>query len=146
MQLSQKQKKFSRSLCAYSKSSFNFKQTQLIAIFSDGIISELKNFFWIVFCIFLIWNQFWTFSKKGDPRSSCIFESFTIFINACQDNSGWKSLYEWYAQSYHSLLTHWLPMTSIVCLKEATFCNIFRCNYLRNDQPFLNFLFFFCIF
>ena len=37
------------------------------------------------------------------------------------------------------LLTHWLPMISIVLLTEVIYCNIFRCNYLRNQKYFLNF-------
>ena len=31
-------------------------------------------------------------------------------------------------------------MTSILFLTEATYCNIFRCNYLKNQKYFLNFL------
>ena len=30
-------------------------------------------------------------------------------------------------------------MTSILFLTEAVYCNIFRCNYLRNEKLFLNF-------
>ena len=37
-------------------------------------------------------------------------------------------------------------MTSIVFLKEAIYCNIFRCNYLKNEKYFLNFFFFFVFF
>ena len=37
------------------------------------------------------------------------------------------------------LLTHWLPMISILLLTEVIYCNIFRCNYLRNQKYFLNF-------
>ena len=32
-------------------------------------------------------------------------------------------------------------MTSILFLKEAIYCNIFRCNYLRNEKLFLKFFF-----
>ena len=36
----------------------------------------------------------------GPKHSSNLNEStFTIFIDPCQDNSGWKSLSEWYAES-----------------------------------------------
>ena len=31
-------------------------------------------------------------------------------------------------------------MTSILFLKEAIYCNIFRCNYLRKEKVFLHFL------
>ena len=30
-------------------------------------------------------------------------------------------------------------MTSILFLTEAIYCNIFRCNYLRNEKYFLTF-------
>ena len=65
--------------------------------------------------------------------------SFTIFIDPCEGNSSRKSFSEWYGKSYDDLLTHWLPMTSILLLTEAIFCNMFRCNYLRNEKRFLNF-------
>ena len=32
-------------------------------------------------------------------------------------------------------------MTSILFLTEAIYCNIFRCNYLRNEKYFMNFFF-----
>ena len=32
-------------------------------------------------------------------------------------------------------------MTSILFLKEAIYCNNFRCNYLRNEKLFLIFFF-----
>ena len=34
-------------------------------------------------------------------------------------------------------------MTSIIFLTEAIYCNIFRCNYLRNEKDFLFFFLFF---
>ena len=34
-------------------------------------------------------------------------------------------------------------MTSILLLTEAIYCNIFGCNYLRNEKYFLNFYSFF---
>ena len=41
------------------------------------------------------------------------------------------------------LLTDWLPMASIL-FKSVTFCNSqFKCNYLKNEKLFLNFLFYF---
>ena len=67
--------------------------------------------------------------------------TFTIFINHCHCNSGWKSLSEWYAKSEDSLLTLWLPMTSILFLTELIYYNIFRCNYLRSERYFLNLFF-----
>ena len=68
--------------------------------------------------------------------------TFTIFTDPCEGNSGWKSLCDWYAKFYDCLLTHWLPMTSILFLTEVIYCNIFRCNFLRIERYFPNFLFF----
>ena len=69
--------------------------------------------------------------------------TFTIFIDACEDNWGWQSLSESYAKSWDCLLTHWLPMKSILFLTEAIYCNIFGCIYLRNEKYFLYFFFHF---
>ena len=68
---------------------------------------------------------------------------FTIFIDPCEDDSGWKRLSEWYAKSYDCLLTQWLPITSILLLIDTIYRNIFRCIYLRKEKYFL---IFFCIF
>ena len=65
--------------------------------------------------------------------------TFTIFIDRCERKSSWKSFPEEYAKSSDCLLTHWLPMTSILFLTEAICCNISTCNYLRNKKYFLDF-------
>ena len=69
--------------------------------------------------------------------------TFTIFIDPCENNYGWKSLSELYAKSYDCLLTHRLPKTSILFLTEAIYCKIFRCIYLRNEKDFPYFFFHF---
>ena len=148
---------------------FSSQQRQFIATFWDEIISETKNIFSFIFSIFWILIHFSNFSKKhdrhswymwsvkclksvvsedpfrsntvkGPKRCSKLNEStFTIFIDPCEYNWDLKSLSEWHAKSYDCLLTHWLPMTSILFLKEAILCNIFRCIYLRNEKYFLTF-------
>ena len=65
--------------------------------------------------------------------------TFTIFIDPCELNSGWKSLFEWYRTFYERLLTHWLLITNILLLIETIYSNIFRCNYLRNEKCLFNF-------
>ena len=65
--------------------------------------------------------------------------SFTIFIDPCEGNSGWKSVSEWSAKYQDCLLTYWLPMTSILFLTEAIYGKIFRCNFHRNEKYFMNF-------
>ena len=81
-------------------------------------------------------NGLKNFSKLKD-------NSFTIFIDRCEGNSGWKSPSEWYAKSYSCLLTHWPTMASIIFLIEAINCNIFRCNYLRKEEKWLPLFFHF---
>ena len=65
--------------------------------------------------------------------------TFTIFIDHCDGNSFRKNFSWWYGKSQDCLLTDWLPMTSILLLIETIYCNIFRCNYLRNKKLFLDF-------
>ena len=65
--------------------------------------------------------------------------TFTIFIDPLEGKSGWKIVSDSYAKYYDCLLTHWLSMTSILFLIETIYCNIFRCNYLRNKKTFSNF-------
>ena len=65
--------------------------------------------------------------------------ALTIFIDPCEDTSGWKSLSEGYAESSDCFLTHCLVITSILFLIETIYSKIFRCNYIRNEKYFLNF-------
>ena len=77
--------------------------------------------------------------ENGPKHSSKLNDStFTIFIDPCEDNSAGKSFSELYAKPQDCLLTHWVPIISIPFLTEATNCNIFRCNYLRNRRYCLN--------
>ena len=69
--------------------------------------------------------------------------TFTVFIHPCAGKSGWKCLSEQYQKSYDCLLTHCLPLRSILFLIEAIYPKIFRCNYLRNENFFLSFRFHF---
>ena len=62
--------------------------------------------------------------------------TFAIFIHACKINSDWKSVSQWYAESYDCLLTHWLLITSILSLIETFYSNIFRCNYIKKEIYF----------
>ena len=66
--------------------------------------------------------------------------TLTIFIDHCEGNSIGKSLSEWYSKYWHCLLTHWLPMTSILFLIDTIYGNLFRCNYIANKNIFWIFL------
>ena len=65
--------------------------------------------------------------------------TFTIFIDPWKGNRLGKSVSQRYGKSQHRLLTHWLPIRSILFLTEVSYCNIFRCNYLQKKKYFLPF-------
>ena len=65
---------------------------------------------------------------------------FIIFIVQCQVNWVGKSICFWHPKSWDFLLTHWLPIKSILFLIETIERYQFRCNYLGNKTLFLNFL------
>ena len=69
--------------------------------------------------------------------------TFNIFIDPCEGNSGLESLSEWYAKSWDCFLIQSLAIISFLFLTEGIYCNIYRCNYHRNEKHFLNFFFFF---
>ena len=86
-----------------------------------------------------------TSNMVNEPKHSWNLKhsTFTIFIDAFEEDWGCKRLSEWYVKSSDFLLTHWHPMTSIFFLTQAIYCNNFRCNYLRSKK---NFPIFFYIF
>ena len=51
-----------------------------------------------------------------------------------------KRLSYWHAKSWDCLLTHWLPMKSILFLIEAFLRYQFRCSYFRHKNLCLSFL------
>ena len=81
-----------------------------------------------------------TSNKVNGPKHwwNLSYGTFIRFIDTCEENYGWKILSDWYAKSWDCFLTHRLPVTSIPFLTDATYCNIFRCIYLRNDKFFLS--------
>ena len=66
--------------------------------------------------------------------------TFFIFIDPSQVNWVGKGPSYWHEKSWVSILTHWLPMKSILFLIETIQRYQFKCNYLRNKKLFLNFL------
>ena len=65
---------------------------------------------------------------------------FVILIDHWKVNWVGRSLSYWHAKYWDCLLTHLLPMKSILFLKELIQRYQLRCNYLRNKK----FLFMFC--
>ena len=72
--------------------------------------------------------------------------TFTIFIDPCERNSGWRSHSKWYAKSKDCLLTHYLLITGFLSLIETIYSNIFRTIYARMEKYVLHFFFFFFFF
>ena len=66
--------------------------------------------------------------------------TFIIFIGHSQGNYVSKSLSCWHAKSWDCLLTHWLPMKSILFFIGTIQEYQFRCNCLRNTKLVLSFL------
>ena len=122
MQLSQKQKTFSEFLCPFFKSIRNFKYFQKKKILIDYVFPKLqtpktssykclKSPFWKDFLtsnMVNVLNHFWNLHHS----------TFIILIDHCQVNWVGKSLCFWNAKSSDCLLTHWLPMKSILFLIE----------------------------
>ena len=73
-------------------------------------------------------------SKK--PRSRTSLEhfhgsTFIIFFRHYDGTSLEKCPSYWYLKSQDCLLTHWLPITSILFVIRTIYRNQFKCNYLR---------------
>ena len=60
-------------------------------------------------------------------------------MGQCQGNWVGKSLSYWHAKSWDCLLTHLLPMKSILFFIRRIYCYQFRCNYLRTKKCFSQF-------
>ena len=148
MQLSQKQKTFSEFLCPFFKSIRNFKYFQKKKILIDYVFPKLqtpktssykclKSPFWKDFLtsnMVNVLNHFWNLHHS----------TFIILIDHCQVNWVGKSLCFWNAKSSDCLLTHWLPMKSILFLIETILRYHFRSNYLSNKKLFRKIFLHFC--
>ena len=66
--------------------------------------------------------------------------TFIKFIDHCRVNWVGKSPSYWHENSWDCLLTHCLPMKSILFLIETIYRYQFRWNYLRNKKLSVNFL------
>ena len=76
------------------------------------------------------------------PKHCSNLNTITLFIffDHCQVNGVGKSLCYWHVISWDCLLTHWLPIKSILFLIETIYRYQFTCNYLKNKKNFLDLL------
>ena len=84
-----------------------------------------------IWCRFENWNKNW--ENVFRLSDAC------IWIGSCNFSQYWIG----YMPSKGCLLTHWVPMARIL-FNIARICNSqLKCNYLKNEKLFLNFLFHF---
>ena len=78
----------------------------------------------------------------GGKHLSKLHETtFIILFDHSEQKSFDKYLRYWNLKSLGSLLTHWLPVTSILFRIVRVFSSLLKCNYLKNEKNFLKFLF-----
>ena len=99
-----------------------------------------KKIFLCPFCsIFQIYVKFWTVWKNDNQYATGSQRllkagdgTFIKFLYNSERNGVRKHLSWWYEKSYDCLLTHSLPMISILLVIVRIYGNKFKCNYLRN--------------
>ena len=144
MRVSHKQKSFSQFFAALLKSRLNFKHLWKKMTLTDFVFPKLRT-------VKTSLDKFLKSHVPEDPSTSNMVNvpklcsnlyhsTFTIFIDHCQVNLVWKSSSYWNAKSWDCLLTHWLPMKSILFFIGTIYWHQFRGNYLSNKTLFLNFL------
>ena len=148
MQFSRRQNTFSQFLAAFLKSRLNFKHfgkkiTCIVFVFWK--LQTPKTL--LDKCLKCSFSEDpWT-SNMADVGKHCwnLHQSiFIIFIYHCQVTWVGKSLSYWQWKSFDCLLTHWLPMKSILFLIETILRYHFRSNYLSNKKLFRKIFLHFC--
>ena len=144
MQLSEKQKNFSRFFAAFLKSRLSFEHFEIKDHPHSFCISEIRT---LKTCLDKCRKRL----VSEDPSTSNMvnvpkhcwnvhYSTLMIFIVHCLGNWVGKSLSYWHAKSWDWLLTHWLPMKSILFFIGTISRYQFICNYLWNKKLFLNVL------
>ena len=122
MQFSQKQKTFSELFAAFLEAIWNFERFEKEMASVAFVFPNLRTL--------KMWLDKWLKNPvPDDPSTSNMVNvpkhcwnlhhsTFIIFIDHCQGNWVGKSLSYWHAKSWDCLLTHWLPMKSILFLIE----------------------------
>ena len=123
MHLSQKQNSFSEFLGAFSKSKLNFKYFEKKMTLTDFVFPKLRTLkTWSDKCLKrLVSEECSTNNMVNVPSHySNLHDSIIIkLIDHFQVNLVGRSLCFSYAKSWDCLLTHWLPMKSILFLIET---------------------------
>ena len=123
MQLSEKQKTFSQFFSAFLKSSLNFKHFEKKMTLIAFVFWKLSTpETWLDKCLKSPISEDPSTSNMADVPKHCWnlhHTIFIIFIDHCQVNWVGKNLSDWHAYSWDCLLTHWLPMKSILFLIET---------------------------
>ena len=144
MQLSEKQKNFSRFFAAFLKSRLSFEHFEIKDHPHSFCISEMRTLkTWLDKCLKRLVYEDPSTSNIANVAKHCwnlYYSILMIFIVHCLGNWVGKSLSYWHAKSWDWLLTHWLPLKSILFFKGTISWCQFICNYLRNKKLFLNFL------
>ena len=90
-----------------------------------------------------VWEHAFNMWKWPEYLRNLHESPFIVFFHHSERSWFGKCLHLFYLKSYGSLLTHWLPMASIL-FKIVRICNSqFKSNYVGNQEHFLNVLFHF---
>ena len=129
---------------AFLKSRLSFEHFEIKDHPHSFCISEMRTLkTWLDKCLKRLFSEDPSTSNMVNVPKHCWnlhHSTFIIFIDHCQGNWVGKSLSYWHAKSWDCLLTHWLPMKSILFFIGTISWYQFISNYLRNRKLFLNFL------
>ena len=123
MQLSEKQKCFSQFFAAFFKFTLNFQHLEKKMTFIDFVFPKLRTLKALLHkCLKNLVSEDASSSKMTNVPRHCwnLHDStFIRFIGHWSEICVRKSLSYWNAKSWDCLLTHWLPMKSILFLIET---------------------------
>ena len=123
MQLSQKQKTFPQFMPTFLKSIFNFKHfKKKMTLIAFTFLKLRTRKRWLDKCLKSPFSDYPSTSNIVNVPKHCWNmrrSTFIRYIDHCKVNRIEKSLPYWNAKSWYCLLTHWLPIKSILFLIET---------------------------
>ena len=141
MQLSKKQKTFSKFFAPFLKSTLNFE------LFDSQSSCIIRNYglqkTWLDKCLKCAASEYRSAVNMLKAPKHCWTLDDSTFIKSCYHSEDYgveKCLSLWYVKSNGLLLTHWLPMISIHFVIVRIYDNQIKCNYLKNSKIFLDIL------